>query len=290
MVLDPSRFVGKIFPEKRFRYTERDTQLYALSVGMAQDPLDRNELVFACGPNTPVLPTQATVIAWDYDFILGSGIDEAKILHGAQSVTIHSPLPAAADVISRFAVTDLFDKGPGNGAVIVARTEIFEEATGRPLCTNVWTSYARGEGGFGGERGPSSPVLPAPSRAPDHSVDSRTWLNQPLFYRLLGDVNPLHSDPDFAALGGFDRPIMHGLCTYGIACRAVVATTCAYDPRRMLDFRCQFAAPAIPGDTIRTDIWTDGDAVTFRCRAVERAVDVAVNGRASIAPRLPEAL
>lgn len=282
MVLDPGRFIGRTFPEKRFRYTERDTQLYALSVGMAQDPLDRNELPFVCGPSTPVLPTQATVIAWDYAFILGSGIDEAKILHGAQSVTIHSPLPAAADIVSRFSVTDLYDKGPGKGAVIVARTEIFDEAGGQPLCTNIWTSYARGEGGFGGERGPSAPLRPPPSRPPDRSVESRTWPNQPLFYRLLGDVNPLHSDPDFAALGGFDRPIMHGLCTYGIACRAVVAAACAYDPARIREFGCQFAAPAIPGDTICTDIWIDGETVLFRCRALERSVDIVVNGRATI--------
>lgn len=283
MVLDPSRFIGRSFPERRFRYTERDTQLYALAVGMAQDPLDRKELPFACGPDTPVLPSQATVIAWDYGFLLGSGIDEARILHGAQSVTLHRPLPAAADIVSRFSVTDLFDKGPGKGAVIVARTEIFEAASGTPLCTNVWTSYARGEGGFGGKRGESVPVRPPPARAPDHGLDSRTWPNQPLFYRLLGDINPLHWDPDFAALGGFDRPIMHGLCTFGIACRAVVATVCDHDPRRIRGFRCQFSAPAFPGDTIRTDIWVEGPRAVFRCRAVERDVDLVVNGKASLA-------
>jgi len=288
MVLDPSRLIGKDFPEKRFSYTERDTQLYALSVGMAQNPLDRHELPFACGPQTPVLPTQATVVAWDYDFILQSGINEALILHGAQQVEIHSSLPPVAEIIARFAVTDVFDKGAGKGAVIVARTQLFEASTHTPLCTNTWTSYARGEGGFGGERGPSSPVNPPPPRPADHQVDCRTWPNQPLFYRLLGDRNPLHVEPDFAALGGFERPIMHGLCTYGIACRAVVAAACSYLPRRVLDFYCQFAAPALPGDTIRTEIWIDAETAIFRCHAIERGVEVVVNGRARIARQVPE--
>ena len=112
--------------------------------------------------------------------------------------------------------------------------------------------------------------------------------NQPLFYRLLGDRNPLHVEPDFAALGGFERPIMHGLCTYGIACRAVVAAACSYLPRRVLDFYCQFAAPALPGDTIRTEIWIDAETAIFRCHAIERGVEVVVNGRARIARQVPE--
>lgn len=282
MPLDPSRFLGRRYPDREFSYTERDTMLYALSVGMAQDPTDRRELAFVCGPEPRVLPSQATVIAWDYSFIEGSGIDEVMILHGAQSVEIHNPLPPAATIVSEFRISDLFDKGPGKGAVIVAEIRIREKHSGTPLCTNLWTSYARGEGGFGGEKGPSAPKANYPDRTPDAMIDTPTNRNQPLFYRLLGDVNPHHFDPDFARAAGFERPILHGNCTFGIACRSVVIATCNYRPERLSRISCQFSAPGLPGDTVRTEIWREGGNVIFRAFSLESGAELIGNGLASI--------
>ncbi len=282
MPLDPGKLIGRDFAEKRFSYTQRDSSLYALAVGMAKDPCNLRELDFVCAGELKVLPSQATVIAWDYDFVLESGIDQVMILHAAQSVTIHNPLPAAAGIISQFCIKALYDKGPGKGAVIIAETRIRDEATGKPLCTNLWTSYARGEGGFGGERGPGAEKRLAPGRAPDCIVDAPTVANQPLLYRLLGDVNPLHWDPEIARAAGFPRPIMHGNCTFGIACRAIVAGICDYEPERLASIGCDFTAPAMPGDTIRTEIWRDGDSISFRAVALERHVEVIGNGEARI--------
>jgi len=282
MPLDPRRFLDRVFPEKEYTYIERDTSLYALSVGMAQDPLFLPELQFVCGAPLKVLPSQATVIAWDYDFILDSGIDEVLILHGGQSVTIHNPLPAAATIVSQFRIRDLHDKGAGKGAVIVGETRIRDKATGAPLCTNLWTSYARGEGGFGGARGPSMERPPMPVRAPDAVIETRTSTNQALFYRLLGDVNPLHSDPAIAAAAGFDRPIMHGNCTFGITCRALVAGMCGYAPERLLSLDCLFTAPGMPGDTVRTEMWKEGSSVRFRSLSKERGIELAGGGEAVV--------
>jgi acyl dehydratase len=204
------------------------------------------------------------------------------ILHGAQSVTMHAPLPQSATILNRFCIRDLFDKG--RGAVIVSEIELREKATGQLLCTSVWTSYARGEGGFGGERGPPLTARDVPDRPEDISVPCRTQTTSSLLYRLLGDDNPLHVDPTFAAAAGFDRPILHGLCTYAIACRAVVAAACDYDPLRLRRLDCHFIAPAFPGETIDTLIWLDGATATFKCRSRERNCELA-RGEAAVAER-----
>jgi len=283
MPLDPSKFLGRRFEDKVFEYSEQKTSLYALCAGMAQDPLDRRELDFVADASPlKVLPSQATVIAWDYGFILESGIDETMILHGAQAVTVHNPLPPAGRIRSSFRIRELYDKGPGAPAVIVAETSIFDCDSGLPLTTNLWTSVARGEGGFGGKRGPSATPIERPERTPDRVIEARTWPTQPLFYRLLGDVNPLHSEPGFAAAGGFDRPILHGNSMFAVACRAVVVGACGYRPDLIRHIECRFSAPGIPGDTIATELWIEGSEVRFRCLAVERGVELIVNGRAHL--------
>ncbi len=283
MPLDARRLLGRVFPEREFTYDARDTALYALCTGMAQDPMDVRDLAFVNGPAPKVLATQPTAIAFDYRFIKGSGIDEFLILHAGQSVTVHAPLPPSATVISSFRICDIFDKGAGRGAVIVAEARLREKASGTLLCTNVWTSYARGEGGFGGERGPRTPVIAIPEHAPDRQITTRTMTAHPLFYQLLGDTNAVHIDPDAARRGGFDRPIMHGLCTYGIACRAIVVGMCGHDPDRIRHFDGQFTAPTFPGETIVTSLWRDGDRVTLRSVAQERGVTV-LEAAATLAP------
>ena len=283
MPLDPTKFLERRFEDKFFEYSDQKTSLYALCAGMAQNPLDRIELDFVADASPlKVLPSQATVIAWDYDFILESGIDETMILHGAQAVTVHNPLPPSGRIRSSFRIKNLYDKGPGAPAVIIAETSIFDRDTDLPLTTNLWTSVARGEGGFGGERGPSAAPVERIGRAPDITIESRTWPTQPLFYRLLGDVNPLHSEPGFAAAGGFDRPILHGNCMFGIACRAVVAGACDFRPEIIRHFECRFSAPGIPGDTIATELWLSPSEVRFRCLAVERGIELINNGLARL--------
>jgi acyl dehydratase len=276
MPLNAQRLLERVFPDREFTYDVRDTALYALCTGMAQDPVDVNDLGFVNGPAPKVLPTQSTAIAFDYRFIEGSGIDEFLILHAGQSVTVHAPLPPSATVVCSFRILDIFDKGAGRGAVIVAEARLREQTSGTLLCTNVWTSYARGEGGFGGERGPRTPVIAIPERAPDQQIETKTMVAHPLFYQLLGDTNAVHIDPEAARKGGFDRPIMHGLCTYGIACRAVVVGICGHDPDRIQHFDGQFTAPVFPGETIVTSLWRDGDRVTLRSAVRERGVTVLV--------------
>lgn len=282
MALIIENLLGKQFPDKEFHYSSDKSALYALSVGMGQDPMDLSELDFVSGMQPKVLPSQATVIAWDYDFILDSGVDQVLILHGGQSVTVHSPLPSSADIVSSFKVRDVFDKGAGKGAVIVAETKIREKHSGELLTTNVWTSYARGEGGFGGQRGPGLTPDPMPSRKPDITVDRRGFRNQPLFYSLLGDKNPLHFDPRVAGAAGFDYPIMHGNCTFGMTCAAIVEAVCDYDPRRLKDIACSFSAPGKPGETLRTEIWMEQGGVRFRGYSAERGIELVSNGKAVV--------
>jgi acyl dehydratase len=282
MPLDVAYFRSKDFPPLHFSYGPREAIIYALCAGMGQDPGNLNELDFVYEPHLKVLPTLLTAAAWDYRFILDSTIDKVMILHGAQSVTMHAPLPASCKIVNRFRIKDLFDKGPGRGAVIVSEIELRDETTGKLLCTSVWTSYARGEGGFGGERGPSLTPQDLPGRSHDVTVPCQTQTTSSLLYRLLGDDNPLHADPAFSAAAGFDRPILHGLCTYAVACRAVAAGACGYDPARLRQLDCQFIAPAFPGETIDTLIWLDGATATFQCRSRERDCELA-RGQAAIA-------
>ncbi|HYM30603.1 MAG TPA: MaoC/PaaZ C-terminal domain-containing protein, partial [Candidatus Cybelea sp.] len=269
MAINYDKLMSAKFPEKEFQYTERDTMLYALGVGMGRDPMDRSELPFVFEmKGLKVMPTQATVIAWDDSFVFNSGVNAVMVVHGEQRVTLHRPLPAAAHVVSHFRVTDIFDKGAGRGAVILTETAIRDKATGEPLCTNHSTVFARGDGGFGGPNGSGAPPHEIPSRQPDLVSDVRMSPDAAFVYALSGDRNPLHRDPDVAAAAGFPRAIIQGLCTYGHACRAVVKDACDYAPERIADFGARFTAPAYPGETLRTEIWQDGNIVSFRCRSI----------------------
>lgn len=287
MPLDAAGLLARSFTPREYSYGAREAIIYALCAGMGQDPLDRRELDFVYEPQLKVLPTLLTAAAWDYRFIEGSGINEVMILHGAQRVTVYAPLPADATVLNRFRITDIFDKGPGRGAVILAETELREKTTGQLLCTHLWTSYARGEGGFGGARGVSEPPISMPEREPEAVIPAATTTTTSTLYRLLGDVNPLHINPDVAIAAGFPRPILHGLCSYAIICRAVVAAACDYAPERLSMLDCRFLAPAFPGETLDTEVWVNDGSANFRCTARERGVEIA-RGVAHITdPRRP---
>jgi acyl dehydratase len=245
-------------------WTSDDALLYALGVGAGQhDPTA--ELAFTtentAGVPQRALPTYAIVLAQFGGPQLGlTGVDFTQLLHAEQSLTLHRPLPVAGSVELASMITDIFDKK--SGALVVTRTT--GTADGSPLFTTRSSVFVRGAGGFGGERGPSSEYAP-PERPVDARLTFRTSVNQALLYRLTGDRNPLHSDPAFAAAGGFDRPILHGLATYGITVRLLLNEFCAGDPSRLSTVEGRFTKPVTPGDELVVNAWCDGDdAVIFR--------------------------
>jgi acyl dehydratase len=263
-------------------YTSRDTMLYALGLGVGADPMNRDELSFVYEKNLKTLPTMATVVTWADAWLNQAGVDMVKVVHGEQRLTIHRPLPVAASVISKVRVLDAFDKGADKGALILVESATTLADTGEPLCTGVSTVFARGDGGFGGKPGPAPTPHPLPERAPDAVMVRATLPQAALIYRLSGDYNPLHADPDFAAEAGFQRPILHGLCTYGVAGFAVVETMLGHDADQIANIDVRFSAPVYPGENITTEMWRDGDVISFRARVAERDVTVLQNGRVQL--------
>ena len=266
-----------------FTYTDRETMLYALGVGMGRDPMNEMELPFVYENGLKAIPTQATVIAWGMGTMAKSGINYLMVVHGEQRLTMHKPLPPAATIVADERVTGAYDKGAGKGAIIVTEKTIRLKDTNEPLCTLVSTTFARGDGGFGGPATGAPEPHPIPERKADHVVECDTRPDQALIYRLSGDRNPLHSDPKIAKLAGFPRPILHGLCSYGTACRGVLTTVAGHDPARIKCFDVRFSAPVFPGETIVTELWQDGEVVSFRSKVKERDVVVLNNGKCLLA-------
>jgi acyl dehydratase len=211
-----------------------------------------------------------------------STVNYSMVLHGEQSLTLHRPVPPSGTVIGRGRIVDLFDKGKEKGSVLYSERTILDKASGEPIATMGSTTMMRGDGGWGGKSGPQPAPHRLPETAPTTFVDLRTQPNSALIYRLSGDRNPLHADPEAAARGGFKRPIAHGLLTFGVAGRALIAGACGGDPARLKSMQVRFSSPAYPGETIRTEMWPDGALVSFRCRAVERDVVVLSNGLATV--------
>ena len=267
---------------REFAYSERDIMLYAAAIGVGADPVDRAQLAFVYEKDLKVMPSAATVLAWDDGVLANSGLNFVMAVHGEQRLTLHAPIPLAATIRSDARVTDVFDKGAGRGALVVLETKLTDTASGTLLVTMESVVFARGDGGFGGPAGSPEPLPAVPERAPDHVVECQTLPQAALFYRLCGDRNPLHCDPDFAAAAGFERPILHGLCTWGNACHAVVKAACDYQPERMSRFAARFAAPVFPGERLNTEIWQKGEEVHFRTSVPERETVVLSNGHATI--------
>ncbi len=283
MPIDADRLLSLKPAPQNFRYTDRETMLYALGVGFGRDPLHEQELKYVYEtPDMRTVPTLATVIAWGQRTLEGADLNWVMIVHGEQRLTLHKPLPPAAEITATGRVTDVFDKGADKGALILTETEITDAATGEKLCTLGSTIFARGDGGFGGPQGSGPEPHQVPERAPDMTCELATRADQALLYRLSGDRNPLHADPEFAKAAGFPRPILHGLCTYGTACKAVLQTVCDYDHTRITGFDARFSAPVFPGETIVTDMWKDGNIVSFQCRLKERDAVVIRNGKCTL--------
>ena len=258
--------------------------LYALGVGLGHDPMNENELAFVYEKKLKVLPTMATVVGHSGALVQNpdSGIDWLMVVNGEQGFTLRRPLKAQDVVVGRTRIVEVIDKGPGKGALLLIEREITEKTTGELIGTVSQTIFCRGDGGFGGPPREAPAPHPLPARAPDAVCDLGTRPEMALIYRLSGDYNPLHADPAFANAAGFPRPILHGLGTFGVSGHALLKSMCGYDPARLMSFSCRFSAPVFPGETIRTEMWRDGDVVSFRARVVERDVIAINNGRAEV--------
>jgi acyl dehydratase len=238
-------------------WTSKDALLYAVGIGAGT-----NELAFTTentnGVEQQVFPTMAVVLGWGMGSAMrGIGsFNPAMLVHGEQRVTLHKPIPPEGSATLKSKLVGIYDKG--KAAVVATETTATDEADGTPLYTNYSSAFIRGEGGWGGDRGPSGPRNVPPEREPDHEITYQTSPDQALVYRLSGDRNPLHSDPSFAAMGGFDRPILHGLCTYGFTGRALLHALCGSDPARFQHVEGRFSSPVLPGDALSIKMWETG--------------------------------
>lgn len=277
------------FPESQYTYTEKDTMLYALSLGYGADPLDAKELQFVYEKNLKAVPTMAVILGSPGFWIQHpeTGVNWVQTLHGEQSVILHSPLPSAGTVIGQTRVKNITDKGAGKGALLEFETRVSHQRTKELLATVRQVYYCRGNGGYSESGQPSDAMTPANTAIPlapaDFTCDLPTRPAMALLYRLSSDLNPLHADPAVAQEAGFARPILHGLATFGVAGHALLKTCCGYDPARLKAIRTRFTAAVYPGETIRTEIWQRGTELFFRARALERDTIILNNGYAEIA-------
>lgn len=276
------------FPDVEQDYTTRDTMLYALGLGYGRDPLDEDELRYVFEEHEQGLravPSMAVVLggpgAWMRD--PRTGIDWVRSLHGEQGLVMHAPLPPQARVIGRNRVTDIIDKGAGKGALLLMERDIVDAATGKLIATRTSSSFLRGDGGCGAPGKAQPKPEPLPSRQPDHVVAIETRPESALLYRLSGDFNPVHASPAVARKAGFQRPILHGLCTFGIATRALIRGACGNDPDRLAALSGRFSASVYPGETQTVELWDEGQGrIRFRTRVVERELTALDFGEATI--------
>jgi acyl dehydratase len=271
-------------PEVVQAYTEKDAILYALGVGLGQDPMNEDDLPFVYEPRLKLLPTFAIVLGWPGFWArdLDTGIDWVKLVAGEQGLVLHRPLPPRGTVVGKTRVTEIIDKGVGKGALVYSERILSDQANGEKIATVTQTTFCRGDGGFGGPAREAPPIHALPERAPDLTCDLPSRPEAALIYRLSGDPNPLHVDPAVAKAAGFPRPILHGLATFAMAGHAIVKSLCGYDPAKLTALAGRYSAPVFPGETLRTEMWRDGKAVSFRTRVAERDVVALNNGRAEI--------
>jgi acyl dehydratase len=271
MPLNPEA-VGTVGDPQEVSWASKDALLYAVGIGAGT-----GELAYTTentnGVDQQVFPTFAVVVGWGAGSVMHNvgTFNPALLVHGQQAITLHKALPVNGSATLQGRIVAMHDKG--KAAVVVTETVATDLSDGTPLFTNVSSAFMRGEGGWGGDRGPSGPQNVPPDRAPDHQVTYETSPDQALLYRLSGDRNPLHSDPSFAAMGGFDRPILHGLCTYGFTGRALLHTLCGGDAKRFRHVEGRFASPVLPGDALAVSMWEMGDgAALFTTSVGDRAV------------------
>ena len=279
MPIDLDKALGASLPTASSGWVEKDVILYHLGLGAGVPATDPGELAYTYeNADLKVLPTFAVQPA--FPMLAGiMGVDGLSfnlmsLLHGEQDIQLAGPLPTAATSSTSGRVAEIWDKGKAALVVVEATTE---DAKGQTLCVNRFSLFLRGEGGFGGDPGPSSSGEPAPDRAPDHVVESPTLEQQALLFRLSGDINPLHADPAMATMAGFERPILHGLCSYGIVCKAAVDTALGGDVAAVARWQARFAGVVLPGQTIVTDLWDEGNKILVSAKVKETGAPVLSN-------------
>ncbi|NCV70108.1 MAG: 3-alpha,7-alpha,12-alpha-trihydroxy-5-beta-cholest-24-enoyl-CoA hydratase [Betaproteobacteria bacterium] len=287
---DAQRLRDWAFEPIRHRYTKRDTMLYALSLGAGCDPSDAQALRFCYELDLQALPTMAVVLAypgfWAKD--PATGIDWVKLVHGEQHLMLHQNLPVEGEVLGHSRVTHVIDKGEGKGALMISERKLCDAQSGALLATMTQTTFMRGDGGFQA-RGQHSDDAPAarvavPDRAPDLSHRLQTRPESALLYRLMGDDNPLHADPAVAIAAGFKQPILHGLASFGVAARSLIASCADHDASRLVEIGLRFSSPVYPGETLETAIWKlqEPGELAFQTKVLERDRIVLSHGTARI--------
>ena len=262
-------------------YSDKDSILYSLGVGLGNDPMNMAELKYVYENAQVALPSMATNFQYHSPLLLKANINFILVVHGEQKLSFSNPLPVSGDFISNAKVIGCYDKGAGKGAIIDVETTINLKKDNTEICKLVSTTFARGDGGFGGPESPKNEIF-KPEGDPDFVHEIKTKPDQALIFRLSGDYNPLHSDPNFAKTAGFEKPILHGMCTYGIACRSVVESVCEGDAKRLKKFDCRFSSPVYPGETIVTEMWKNGSKVYYQSKVKERDKIVIKNGVSEI--------
>ncbi|MGB8941825.1 MAG: MaoC/PaaZ C-terminal domain-containing protein [Streptomyces sp.] len=270
MPIDAAKALAAEPRSAEIAWDHKDIQLYHLGLGAGVPATDPDELRYTLESGLHVLPSFATVAGAGMGVVGGLSspgieVNLAAVLHGGQSITLHRPIPVKGEAVTTSKVAAVHDKG--KAAILVLRTEVADVEG--PLWTSDAQIFVRGEGGFGGERGPST-RLPAPEGEPDRTVERPVREEQALLYRLSGDWNPLHADPEFAKLAGFDRPILHGLCTYGMTLKAVVDTVLGGDVSRVRSYSTRFTGIVFPGETLRIRMWRSDGRVQVAVTAAER--------------------
>lgn len=279
------KVLAKRFPALEHTISPRDCMLYALGVGVGSRPAAQEELQFTYEDGLQVFPAMVNVIshpgAWTKEPELG--IDWVKILHGEQSFVIHAPLVPGHAYVGAYRITDVIDKGPGKGAMLYLQKTLTDKDGGQIASTVTSTYVLRGDGGCGSTSAKAPAVHAVPERPADDSISLTTLPQSALIYRLSGDYNPIHASPEIARKAGFDRPILHGLCTMGVATRALLQGVCNDQPERLRGVTLRFSSPVYPGENLLTEFWKDEGGVSFRTTAVDRNVVVLNNGWADIA-------
>lgn len=284
-VFDAERLRRWPIPAVRRRFTRSDTILYALGLGLGSDPCSAEELRFVYEHGLLALPSFGTVLAYPFLWYAepGTGVDLLHVVHAEMGFQNYASLPVEGEVVGRTVVTSVRDKGAHVGALLSTECTVHDAVSGAVLCTLQSASLARNLGGFnpeGIERGAASP--PWPETEPDAVFEMPTLSQQALIFRLSGDWNPLHADPERARAAGHPRPLLHGRCTFGIAAWALQRMLCDGDPGRLTAMQARLSGPVYPGETLRTEAWRSGSQIRFRTRVPARNATVLAHGRACI--------
>ncbi|MGE4238994.1 MaoC/PaaZ C-terminal domain-containing protein [Ramlibacter sp.] len=286
MPLKPDVLQALDFPEVVQSYSADDSIRYALSIGIGLDPVDPAQLRYVYEKDLKAFPTMAAVLGCTprpWSTMPETGVTRTKLVHGEQRIVFHAPFPPEGEVRSKDRIAGVYDKGAEKGAIVATERQVFDAKTGTLLATLQAKIFCRADGGFGGGNVPAEPVRAFPDTPPTHVIELPTFIQQALLYRLNYDRNPLHVDPEVAKIGGFPRPILHGLATWAVAAYGIVRDVLGGDADRLREFEVRFSQPVLPGETVTLEAWVQGEDVLFRGFVRERDAKVLDRGYARIA-------